>query len=428
VLATSGGGGEGSHATRQKGGGGPDVNQPVKTGPQIKDGPAIPGDGLTIYSSLPLQGGSRENAVAVNDGAKLALEEQGGMVDHYRIRFAELDDSTAVAGKWESAATAANARKAIDDPSTIAYLGEFNSAATAVSLPLLNRAGIVEVSPSNTGVGLTAKAPGADVGEPEKYYPTAQRNYARVVPNDTVQASAQATIWKENGCRKVYVVDDGEIYGSGLAESAATAARALAVETVDGGSYDPTASNYRSLAAEVSGSGADCFFGALIVDNNGVQLFDDVGKGNPKIKLFGPDGVAEEAFTSSDTGISASIAGRMLVTVATLSPDSYGAKGSAFFDRFSESTGDRTPGPYAIYGYEAMSLILTAIEDDARDGTVSRRGVTGHVLATRNRHSVLGTYGIDRNGDTTLRRYGVYRIEGGKPVFDKAVDPAEPGS
>ena len=106
---------------------------------------------LTIYSSLPLQGDSRPQSESVVNGEKLALRGgQGGKVGKFTIKYVSLDDSTAAAGKWDPGATSADARKAAQDKSTIAYLGEFNSGASAISIPILNEAGILQVSPSNT--------------------------------------------------------------------------------------------------------------------------------------------------------------------------------------------------------------------------------------------------------------------------------------
>jgi len=383
---------------------------------------AIEGNSLTIYSSLPLQGGSRDNALAVNRGADIALAEKGGKVGNYTIKFDKLDDSTASAGKWEPNQVQQNARKAVADKNTIAYLGEFNSGASALSIPTTNRAGILQVSPANTAVGLTSSDPGADAGEPDKYYPTKKRNYARVVPRDTVQAAALITVMKEQGCTKVYIVNDKEVYGEGLANSSEQAAKQQGLEIVANEGYDPKAGNYRALAGKIASSGADCFFGSIIVDNNGVQLFTDVANGAKQIKLFGPDGVAEEAFTGKD-GVSDAVAKRTLVTVATLDPDDYPPAGQKFFETYTKQTGDKTPAPYAIYGYETMSLILDAIQRDAdaNGGKVSRQGTIDQLFQTKGRESVLGTYDIDKNGDTTLTDYGLYRIEGSELVFDKVI-------
>jgi branched-chain amino acid transport system substrate-binding protein len=126
------------------------------------------GGSLTVYSSLPLQGASRPQSEDVIKGIKLALKQKGGKCGDYTIKYESLDDATAAAGKWEPGATAANARKAAQDENTIAYIGEFNSGASAISIPITNEAGILHVSPSNTAYGLTKSGPGADEGEPDK--------------------------------------------------------------------------------------------------------------------------------------------------------------------------------------------------------------------------------------------------------------------
>src|SRR5687768_14869178 len=183
------------------------------------------GGQLTIYSSLPLQGPARTQAVATVNGAKLALEQAGGKVGDFEIAFKSLDDSTAQAGGWEPGATSANARKAASDDTTIGYIGEFTSGATAVSLPILNEAGVPQVSPGNTAVGITSDDPGAEPGEPVKYYPSGQRTYVRVLPKDTFQGAALVALAKEEGCGSAYLLNDKEVYGAGLAKNVEISAK-----------------------------------------------------------------------------------------------------------------------------------------------------------------------------------------------------------
>ena len=179
----------------------------------------ISGDTLTIYSSLPLQGTSKGQSEAVINGEKLALKEVGNKVGKYKINYVSLDDSTAQnPGTADEGQTAQNARKAVQDTKTIFYLGEFNSGGTKVSLPILNKANIPQISPSNTYVGLTTDAPGSEPGEPDKYYPAQKRTYARIVPTDTIQGAALATIMKEDGCKSVHIFNDKTTYGAGLGE------------------------------------------------------------------------------------------------------------------------------------------------------------------------------------------------------------------
>ena len=255
------------------------------------------GGSLTVYSSLPLQGASRPQSEDVINGEKLALKQKGNKCGDFTIKYESLDDATAAAGKWEPGATSANARKVAQDDSAIAYLGEFNSGASAISIPINNEAGILQVSPSNTALGLTKGGAGAEQGEPDKYYPSGERNYGRVVPIDTIQGAAQAQWMKDEGVTSVYILDDAEVYGKGVAKNTQASAEKLGIKIAGNDSWDGKASNYRALASKIQGSGADAVFTGGIIDNNAPQLYKDLNAAMPDAKLFGPDGVATVDFT-----------------------------------------------------------------------------------------------------------------------------------
>jgi branched-chain amino acid transport system substrate-binding protein len=373
------------------------------------------GSALTIYSSLPMQGDSRPQSVSVVNGEKLALEKAGSKVGQFTITYKTLDDATAAAGKWDPGATSGDARKAAQDKSTIAYLGEFNSGATAISLPILNEATILQVSPSNTAVGLT-RSKGADKGEPDKYYPSGKRTYGRVVPADHIQAAAQVTYQKDNGCTKLFILNDKEVYGKGIADQVAPLAKAQGMTVLGNQGIDPKAANYRALAGTIKGAGADCVFFGGITQNNAVQLWKDLNAALPSAKLFGPDGVAESAFSSK---IGSKAEKNTFITNPTLDPKLYPQSGQDFFKEYKAKYG-ADPEPYAIYGYEAMSVVLQAIKD-AGNKAADRQAVIDAFYKIKDRQSVLGTYSIDQNGDTTLSDYGGNRIQGGKLVFDKVI-------
>jgi branched-chain amino acid transport system substrate-binding protein len=377
------------------------------------------GKELTIYSSVPLQGASRVQTTAVVNGAKLALEQAGNKAGSHTIKYESLDDSTAQAGSWTPEQESANARKAAQDDSTAVYVGTFNSGAAAVAIPILNEAGVPMISPANTAVGLTTDEPGAAPGEPDKYYPSGTRNYARIVPKDTIQGAALATVMKEDGCTKVQLTNDKEVYGAGLGSNIELAAKAQGLEVVSNDAIDRNAANYRSLAQKAKAAGADCFAYAGITANNAVQLYKDFAAALPDAKLYGPDGVAESGFADpKEGGLPADVSARVKVSVATLNPDSYPPEGQEFFKAFSEKYGEDNPDPYAIYGYEAMRLALDAIE---RSETGEKPDILKALYATKDRASVLGTYSITENGDTTLTDYGIYTIKDGELAFDKTV-------
>jgi branched-chain amino acid transport system substrate-binding protein len=381
------------------------------------------GQKLTIYSSLPLQGAARAQALATVNGAKLALKQAGGRAGDFSIDYVSLDDSTAQAGGWEPGQTASNARKAISDDSTIAYIGEFNSGATAVSLPLLNEAGIAQVSPGNTAVGITSDDPGASPGEPDKYYPTGKRTYARILPKDTYQGAALAALAKEEGCGSAYILNDKEVYGAGLARNVELSSEKVGLDIKGNEGIDKNAPNYRSLGAKIKGTGAECFIYCGITANNAVQIFKDMAVALPDGALLGPEGVGETGFFDpAEGGLPAEVARRVLITIPGVAPEEFPPAGKQFLKDYEAEYGEKNPDRYAVYGYESMSLILDAIKRAGSNGA-DRATVVDQLLATKDREGVFGKYSIDENGDITLTPYGAYKIEGGALVFDHTVKP-----
>jgi branched-chain amino acid transport system substrate-binding protein len=381
---------------------------------------------VDIYSSLPLQGSSNAQTIPLVNGIKLALSEAGGKAGQFTVNYQSLDDSTASAAAWDPTQTAANARKAAADPKTVYYIGEFNSGASEVAIPILNQAGIPQVSPANTYVGLTAAIPGATLpGEPQKYYPTGTRTYLRIVPKDSIQAAADLQALKQAGCTKVAVANDKEAYGAGLATMLELEKKFYGITIVSNTGIDPKAPNYRSYAATIKSQGADCFEFSGIVANGGVQITKDVHAALPTAKILGPDGMCTSSWTNAkDGGVPASIDPFILCTVATLNLTAYPG-GKQFLAAYKAKYGVGNPDPYAIYGYEAMKLGLDTIKGLGANGS-NKADVLKALFATKSRSSVLGTYGFDANGDTTLKAYGLYKVgPTGDPVFDKTLTPTK---
>ena len=276
-----------------------------------------------------------------------------------------------------------------------------------------------QISPANTAVGLTVDEPGATPGEPDKYYPTGQRTYARIVARDSIKGPAMVSVMKEDGCTKVQLTNDKEVYGAGLAQAIETAAGDGGLEIISNEGIDKNSPNYRSLAQSAAAAGADCFAFSGITGNNAVQLFKDFAAAIPDAKLYGPDGVCESGFVDpKQGGIPASVASRFKCTSPTLPASELPPEGQEFFKDYAEKYGDKTPDPYSIYGYEAMQLALDAIE---RSGTGEKADVLKALFDTKDRESVLGTYSIDDNGDTTLTEMAIETVENGELKFDKVV-------
>ncbi|HXD64026.1 MAG TPA: branched-chain amino acid ABC transporter substrate-binding protein [Solirubrobacteraceae bacterium] len=383
------------------------------------------GNTVDIYSSLPLQGASTAQTDPMVNGIKLALSQAGNKAGNFNVNYQSLDDSTAAAGKWDPGQTAANARKVAGDPKAVYYIGEFNSGASEVSIPILNQAGVPMVSPANTYVGLTTNLPGSAPGEPEKYYPTGKRNYLRIVPIDSIQAAADLIAMKQAGCTKVAVANDKEAYGAGLATLLGLEKGFYGVTITSNTGIDPTSPNFRSYASTIQGQGADCFFFSGIVSNGAVQITKDVHAALPKAKIFGPDGVCTSSYTSQKAGgVPAAIDPLMQCTVATQDLAAYPG-GKDFLAAYKAKYGSANPDPYAIYGYEVMKLGLQTIAKLGAKGN-DKAAVLSALFGTTSRNSVLGTYGFDKNGDTTLKSYGLYKVgANGDPVFYKVITPTK---
>jgi branched-chain amino acid transport system substrate-binding protein len=371
---------------------------------------------LTIYASQPLQGPAGQQSEAMVKAEKLALAEEKGRVGKLTIKYVALDDATAAANRPDPGQTATNARKAAQDPSTIAYLGEAGDGASVNSIPITNEAGILQVSPWDTPAALTRRE-GADPTEPARFYPSGKRTFVRVVPPDNVQAAAQASYQLQQGCTKTFVLADSGDFGQGLARQFAIAAKANGPEIVRSASFEaPATTDFAATAREVRSLHADCVLFAGITADFAARAFRAIHHLNATTKLFGTSGVAEESFTGA---LSPAVQRVTYITCPTLDAQLYPEAGRTFLTTYREKYG-KEPAPAAIFGYEAMKLTLQAIEN-AGDSGNDRQSVIGAALKIKDRESVLGRYSIDGNGDTTLSQYGAYRVQQGKLVFDKAI-------
>jgi branched-chain amino acid transport system substrate-binding protein len=381
---------------------------------------AIKGNSLTIYSSLPEQGGSGPQAKAIENGAKIALAQRGGKIGKYKLNYKPLDDSLASSGAADEGKGAQNARTAIQNPNTIGYIGEYNSGISKVTIPILNKAGVAQISPANTYVGLTTNEPGSEAGEPAKYYPTGKRTFARVVPKDTIQGAALATAAKQDGCKSIEIWNSKTTYSAGLARNLIISAKKSGLKVEGNEGIDPKAPNYRSLAAKIK---SDCFVFTGEIESNGIQALKDAASA-PSVKyLYGGDGIVLNDTADPKKGLPADVGAKFKGTIATLDPKSFGPKGKKFFADYAAKYNVASPDPYAIYGYEAMDLMLDSISRASDKGTkdVSRNDVVVALFNTKGRKSIIGDYDIDKNGDTTLTDYGLYKIDNGKLVFDQVL-------
>jgi branched-chain amino acid transport system substrate-binding protein len=368
---------------------------------------------VKIISSLPMTGASRTQTVEIVNSIQMAIADT--KIANVTVNFEALDDATAAKGSWEASQESENARKAIADKTVVAYIGTYNSGAAKVSIPLLNQAGLVMVSPANTYPGLT-KGPekGAEPDEPGKYYPNGKRNYARVVPADDIQGAVGATWAQELGAKKVYIVHDTELYGKGIADVFRAKAKALGL-TEAGYEGAQKADNYRALANKVKDAAADLVYYGGIVDNNPAVLLKDLRAVIPTIKFMGPDGINCSEFLKQAGPAAAS---DTYSTFGGVPPEKYTGKASEWLKAYNTKYGNNNPNPYAIYGYEAAKVVLAAIAK-AGDKADDRATVLANVMGTKDYDGVLGKWSFDAGGDTTLTQFSGSTAKAGAWSFVK---------
>jgi branched-chain amino acid transport system substrate-binding protein len=326
---------------------------------------------------MPLRGPEAAAGRDVVHGARLAMADARGRAGALGLRAVYLDDTAgrgAQAG-WSPAAAAANARRAAEDSTAIAYLGDFDSGASRFSVPITNAARMLQVSPASAAVDLVQPYLGAGNQVPDVQR-TGERTFGRVIPSDEVQAEAGAEWANRLGIRRAAVVTDGSDFGRTLAAAFKGALRARV--TRRGGQL----LYYGGLAGDEPASPTESFPG----------------------RVMGSDALLPPFSAGARPVVT-------LATSAALDPSQLPPAAARFLRAFNDRYG-RAPGRYAAYGYEAMAVVLDSIRR-AGDSGDERDSVLSAFFDTRDRRSILGTYSIDDVGNTTLNRVTGYRVERG---------------
>jgi branched-chain amino acid transport system substrate-binding protein len=380
---------------------------------------------LVVSSDLPLQGASATQSESTNNLIALYLQQVGNKAGKYNIKFKTYDDATAAKGAWDDAACAKNATDHVANEGEVAVMGTFNSGCAKIEVPTLNQDStgpMLMVSHANTNPGLTKTW---ETGEPDKYFPTGTRNYARVVATDDYQGFAAAAFAKNDlKATKAFVLNDNQTYGIGVAKAFADSAKKQGIDVVGEQSWDAKQPNYTALYQAVKASGADMVYLGGIYDNNGGQLIKDkvavTGKNDGDVKLMAPDG-----FYGYPDMLKLPESAGMYLSFAGAPPEELrkaGGAGAKLLDEYKNKYGKDPEGGYPMYGVAAMQVILAAIEKS--DGT--RKGVTEAVLSGEGITipadvSVTGKeIKIDpTSGDIAEKNLSILQVKGGKETFVK---------
>jgi branched-chain amino acid transport system substrate-binding protein len=355
---------------------------------------------LTVYVSVPGHGPEASAGGAVAAGARLALSDAAGRAGGRTVRLVQLDDSKPQSPTWDPAMVEANAKRAAADPTTIAYLGELGDGGSAISVPVTNDAGILQVSPLDGLTTLTRDQPGGAAGPgPARYYPSGTRTFLRLVPADSLQADELIRWAREQGAQRLAIVQDDQVFGRVLAQQVGAAAERARLPVT--GPFEPhdDPATFDDFALKVAAGNPDAVLYTGLGDATAGTLLTAIKRRLPGARLFGSSALA--VATAAPPGLP-----EVELLTPLLPASAYGPRAQRVL------RGLRRPldssGPAGLYGYEAMRVVLDAIATagtDARD----RAAVVRAALAPRERRSVIGRYRVLATGDVAPARYGAYR-------------------
>lgn len=346
---------------------------------------AIPAKGVArVYVSLPRQGKGAPSAALIAKGLRTALADHGATAGGRRIRLVWLDD--AQGARWTRKRVVANVRRAVADPSAIAYVGEGNSEATALSMPIANRAGLVHLSPVSTAVDLT------DPATAPRYQPTGVQTFFRPFPSDARQAAALVSYVRRSGARRVVVVDDGSLYGNGLTSAFADRAVPRGVEILGRHVADPDGRGLAALVRHVVAQRPQAVVYGGAPSSDAAKVLRALHAASPELLLFGGDALAHDRFAKGLGDAQAQV--RLTSPAAHVDPR----------QRRGRGLGAR-PDVFSVFAHNGMTALLDAVDRAAKAGTVSRAGVRTAVFDGSLQRGLSGSWKIAANGDSL---YGVY--------------------
>lgn len=391
---------------------------PSTCGPLFYKGSGKPQ--FIVVSDLPLQGAGRAQNLLMGQAIRYVLQNQYKFkAGKYTVGYAECDDSTVQAGRYDPATCSANARGYAATSNVIGVLGTFNSGCSKLEIPILNRAPggrVGMVSSANTAVGLTHYAPWNDPGEPGIYYPTKKRNYVRVAASDDFQGPAMADKFKKLKKKSVYILQDNTTFGKGVAQGFQARANKLGIKVLGFEAWSEKATDYTAIAQKIKDSGAESVYLGGLVCDNGVKLLKDLRSVlGPSIPMGGPDGWTPESATaaagSAAQGFYISYAGQPLSTL--------GKTGKAFIaglKKYAKAKGQMPP--YPVYQGQSAQIMFSAIARS--NGT--RSSVSDQLFKTSVKNGIMGTFHFDRNGDIVPLKYiTIERIKGKVGVYNDVV-------
>ena len=341
-------------------------------------------------------------------GVEIAIDDKGGKILGHPIKLSVQDTGCNAEG-GQAAAT-----KLAADPTVVAAVGSNCSSEARPGAPILWKAGIATVSPSNTAPYLTDPKRGPDYD-----------GYLRTAHNDKIQGAVAAEFaWRQLKVKKAATVHDGSVYAEQLQAVFAETFKKLGGTITSQEAVAPTDTDMRPVLTKIATGNPEFIYYPIFVAAGGhiTRQVKEV-KGLEKAALMGADGVFSTDFYKA--------AGETAVGMYHSSPDfsAFGAGYKAFLDKHQKKYGEKPIAPFHAHGYDAAFMVFAAVEKVAKkgpDGTlyIGRKALRDALYATKNLRGLTGKLTCDAFGDCADPRIAVYKTS--EENVKKLVMPEKP--
>jgi len=365
---------------------------------------------ITIAYWLVVAGPDASLGIDSRRGVEIAIDDKNGRVAGHRIRLIGEDTGCNAEG-GVTAATKLSANKAI-----VAAIGSNCSSEAVPGAPILWKAGIVTVSPSNTAPKLTA----ADRG------PTYD-GYLRTAHNDKVQGRVAAEFaFKVLKLKKAATIHDGSPYAEGLQGVFAETFKKLGGAVTAQEAIGPTDTDMKPVLTKIAVGKPEIIYYPIFTSAGGhVTRQAKEVSGLAGVKLMGADGMFSPDFLKA----AGDGAKGMYLSSPDLSPEALGPAYGRFQEKHQKKYGEKPLSAFHAHAYDAAMMIFAAIEkvakkDSAGNTYIGRKALRDALFATKAFKGLTGTLTCDKNGDCADPKIAVYQVVSADPVkWDAGKDP-----
>jgi len=397
---------------------------------------------IKIGSDLPVSGKDTSSGKPAQDGAQLAVTQANANHTVAGVTFVfDPKDDVGPSGTHDPTVGAANVTALVGDAEVAGMVGPFNSSVAKAEMPITNQAPLAQISPANTNPCLTKSTDASGCSGKNDLIPTLRPtgkvSYFRVATTDDNQGPAVADYEAKQSLKKVYVIDDAETYGIGIANTFIAEWQKLGGTVLGHASEPGTTTSYVSLLTQVAATHPDViYFGG--VDSTGGTLVRQQMKEVPGLQNLpyaGGDGIVTPAFATTIQPLGGGpVVGSAAVVDTTTNPTA-----ATFRQQYAAAFPSDPINVYSAASYDAANILIqavkTALANGAKAPTSSSDSATGTTFRTAviaavqgiSYTGITGRQSFDSNGDTQLKVISLYKLglnSSGKPdwIYFSAVN------